>query len=90
MISLITPTMILTVFLLLFLALSARYIYYTEKFRRAESRRRMGFMKKTWRRDLTAHETEIYNQMQAHWRRESRKVYKRLNYEKNLKYRHGK
>jgi hypothetical protein len=90
MITLITPTLILTLFLLLFLALSARYIYYSDLRRRAETQRRLSLMKKTWRRDLTAHETKIYNEMQAHWRRESRKVYKRLAYDKTIRYRNGK
>lgn len=40
----------------------------------------------TWRRDLTAHEIKIYREMQAHWRREARKTYRRINYDKNLKY----
>lgn len=40
----------------------------------------------TWRRDLTAHETKIYREMHAHWRREARKTYRRINYDKKISY----
>lgn len=39
-----------------------------------------------WRRDLTAHEIKIYREMQAHWRREARKTYRRINYDKKISY----
>jgi hypothetical protein len=39
-----------------------------------------------WRRDMTAHEIKIYREMQAHWRREARKTYRRLNYDKKISY----
>lgn len=39
-----------------------------------------------WRRDLTAQETKIYREMQAHWRREARKTYRRINYDKKISY----
>lgn len=39
-----------------------------------------------WRRDLTAHETKIYREMHAHWRREARKTYRRINYDKKISY----
>lgn len=44
----------------------------------------------TWRRDLTAHEIKIYREMQAHWRREARKTYRRINYDKKISYGNSK
>lgn len=36
-----------------------------------------------WRRDMTAHEVKLYREMQAHWRREARRTYRKINYSKN-------
>lgn len=29
---------------------------------------------KTWRRDMTAHEVKVYNEMREHWQREAKKI----------------
>ena len=35
---------------------------------------------KTWRRDMTAHEIEIYNEMRRHWQKQAKATYKKINY----------
>lgn len=35
---------------------------------------------KTWRRDMTAHEIKIYNEMRRHWHKQAKITYKKINY----------
>lgn len=35
---------------------------------------------KTWRRDMTAHEIKIYNEMRRHWSKQAKITYKKINY----------
>lgn len=35
---------------------------------------------KTWRRDMTAHEVKIYNEMRRHWHKQAKETYKKINY----------
>lgn len=35
---------------------------------------------KTWRRDMTAHEIEVYKQMRRHWHKQAKATYKKINY----------
>lgn len=60
--------------------------FYTKTHRHPTGSATPPWYRATWRRDLTAHEIKIYREMQAHWRREARKTYRRINYDKNLKY----
>jgi hypothetical protein len=34
---------------------------------------------KTWRRDLTPHETRLYNEMRRHWAKQAKVTYKKIN-----------
>jgi hypothetical protein len=34
---------------------------------------------KTWRRDLTAHEVKLYNEMRRHWSKQAKATYKKIN-----------
>jgi hypothetical protein len=36
---------------------------------------------KTWRRDMTAHEIKIYNEMRRHWQKQAKITYKKIRYE---------
>lgn len=35
---------------------------------------------KTWRRDMTAHEVKVYNEMRRHWQKQAKITYKKINY----------
>lgn len=35
---------------------------------------------KTWRRDMTAHEIQLYNEMRRHWAKQAKITYKKINY----------
>ena len=35
---------------------------------------------KTWRRDMTAHEIQVYNEMRRHWAKQAKATYKKINY----------
>ena len=35
---------------------------------------------KTWRRDMTAHEVKVYNEMRRHWHKQAKITYKKINY----------
>lgn len=35
---------------------------------------------KTWRRDMTAHEVKVYNEMRRHWQKQAKATYKKINY----------
>ena len=35
---------------------------------------------KTWRRDMTAHEIQVYNEMRRHWAKQAKITYKKINY----------
>jgi len=35
---------------------------------------------KTWRRDMTAREIKIYNEMRRHWQKQAKATYKKINY----------
>lgn len=35
---------------------------------------------KTWRRDMTAHEIKLYNEMRRHWQKQAKITYKKINY----------
>ena len=35
---------------------------------------------KTWRRDTTAHEVKVYNEMRRHWQKQAKATYKKINY----------
>lgn len=35
---------------------------------------------KTWRRDMTAHEVKVYNEMRRHWSKQAKETYKKINY----------
>lgn len=34
---------------------------------------------KTWRRDMTAHEVKLYNEMRRHWAKQAKVTYKKIN-----------
>lgn len=36
---------------------------------------------KTWRRDMTAAEIKIYNEMRKHWQKQAKITYKKIKYE---------
>jgi len=36
---------------------------------------------KTWRRDMTAHEVKVYNEMRKHWQKQAKITYKKIRYE---------
>ena len=36
---------------------------------------------KTWRRDMTAHEIKIYNEMRRHWQKQAKITYKKIRHE---------
>ena len=41
---------------------------------------------KSWRRDMTGHELEIYNQMRRHWAKQAKTTYRKINYERKNNY----
>jgi|694.fasta_scaffold11230_30 hypothetical protein len=73
---------------LIFVLLLLAALYVAMAFYDRTRRRNTGhpWAHSTWRRDLTAHEIKMYREMHAHWRREARKTYRRINYDKKISY----
>lgn len=62
------------------LILAAIYIYCAYKAKQNHEAPVFDPRYKTWRRDLTPHETKIYNEMRRHWQKQAKITYKKINH----------
>jgi len=62
-----------------FLILAFVYVYLAYKAKTKQTAPVFDPRLKTWRRDLTAHEVKIYNEMRRHWAKQAKATYKKIN-----------
>ena len=62
-----------------FLVLAFVYVYLAYKAKTKQTAPVFDPRLKTWRRDLTAHEVKIYNEMRRHWAKQAKATYKKIN-----------
>jgi hypothetical protein len=61
------------------LILACLYVYFAYKVKTKDTGPVFDPRLKTWRRDMTAHEVKLYNEMRRHWAKQAKATYKKIN-----------